>query len=136
MVQVRYSKRGNSMAHVGNRKFEFPGLQYAARGIFLPGVSNGLCSVDGKTIRRANFISPTASEEKIRLFCRKVAKAGNCWIWTAGKERKGYGVFWDGYKLKRAHRFSYFALVAIYAFIRASQSVEQIIDSIIDKDKK
>ena len=29
-----------------------------------------------------------------------------------------------------------FALVAIYAFIRASQSVEQIIDSIIDKDKK
>ena len=37
-------------------------------------------------------------------------KDGRCWLWTAGKNRDGYGVFPDGMKLvgeRRAHRISY-----------------------------
>jgi hypothetical protein len=32
---------------------------------------------------------------------------GPCWIWLAAKNEKGYGIFWDGTKLIRAHNFTY-----------------------------
>jgi hypothetical protein len=31
----------------------------------------------------------------------------DCWEWNGGMHRKGYGVFWDGSKLRKAHRYSY-----------------------------
>lgn len=31
----------------------------------------------------------------------------NCWLWTAGKFRKGYGAFTLNYHTVKAHRFSY-----------------------------
>lgn len=31
---------------------------------------------------------------------------GDCWEWTGAKQ-KGYGTFWDGERLVRAHRFIY-----------------------------
>ena len=40
-------------------------------------------------------------------FWRKVAVKDNCWEWTAAQFHDGYGVFRDGTKLVRAHRFSY-----------------------------
>lgn len=30
-----------------------------------------------------------------------------CWLWTAFTTPKGYGQFWDGICIWRAHRFSY-----------------------------
>lgn len=50
-------------------------------------------------------------------FWSKVDKSGDCWIWTGGKDRKGYGKFSMGSQFKpdgsrrnsmvSAHRFSY-----------------------------
>lgn len=41
-------------------------------------------------------------------FWPKVLKDGSgCWIWTAAKNENGYGLFWDGSRLVKAHRFSY-----------------------------
>lgn len=30
-----------------------------------------------------------------------------CWVWTAAGDGRGYGVFWDGRRQVRAHRFAY-----------------------------
>lgn len=34
-----------------------------------------------------------------------------CWIWTAGCNRQGSGMFWDGEESVYVHRFAYEALV-------------------------
>jgi len=34
-----------------------------------------------------------------------------CWTWTAARDRHGYGLFWSGGKMGRAHRFAYEAFV-------------------------
>ena len=44
-------------------------------------------------------------------FWSKVTKTPGCWLWRAGKDRDGYGLFrFDG-KQKRAHRLAYAVLV-------------------------
>ena len=40
-------------------------------------------------------------------FWLKVQKTDGCWLWTASKREWGYGQFWTGSRLERAHRFSY-----------------------------
>jgi len=30
-----------------------------------------------------------------------------CWLWTGGVNEHGYGIFWTGAKLMKAHRFSF-----------------------------
>ena len=53
----------------------------------------------------------TSLEER---FWSKVDKDGptmphmdtNCWVWTAAKSPKGYGLFWNGDRPARAHRVS------------------------------
>jgi hypothetical protein len=41
-------------------------------------------------------------------FFSKVQKTETCWIWTAYKNKKGYGqINSDGYNMKKAHRVSY-----------------------------
>ena len=40
-------------------------------------------------------------------FWAKVDKSGDCWMWTAYKDQKGYGRFGIGSKLYSAHRLSY-----------------------------
>lgn len=42
----------------------------------------------------------------IESFWRKVQKTEGCWLWTAGKNAKGYGIFWCGQFVK-AHRYSW-----------------------------
>lgn len=34
-----------------------------------------------------------------------------CWRWTAGHQTCGYGVFWDGHRLTRAHRTAFTLLI-------------------------
>jgi len=40
-------------------------------------------------------------------FWSKVNKTDECWIWTAGKNQKGYGQFRLNGKTQKAHRVSY-----------------------------
>jgi hypothetical protein len=40
-------------------------------------------------------------------FWAKVDKTDSCWSWTATRNNKGYGVFWDGDRNVLAHRYSY-----------------------------
>lgn len=40
-------------------------------------------------------------------FWSQVDKSGECWVWTGYCDKAGYGRFWDGDKLVRAHRFVY-----------------------------
>lgn len=51
------------------------------------------------------------TEQRIKNFWAKVHKPvseGGCWLWTAAKTSKGYGVFQVGWKTqKRAHRIAY-----------------------------
>lgn len=41
------------------------------------------------------------------LFWAKVQKTDSCWLWVAGKDRRGYGRFAINRKPKLAHRVSY-----------------------------
>ena len=43
----------------------------------------------------------------MKRFWNKVDKSGDCWNWTAGKRRNGYGIFRYKGKLACAHRVSY-----------------------------
>lgn len=46
-------------------------------------------------------------EDPEKRFWAKIKKCDDCWMWTAGTDKDGYGKFqWDG-ETKRAHRFSY-----------------------------
>ena len=38
-------------------------------------------------------------------FWAKVDKSGECWLWTARKDKRGYGYFRVGKQMRRAHRF-------------------------------
>lgn len=40
-------------------------------------------------------------------FWSKVNKTDECWVWTAGLFSNGYGQFWDGNKIRGAHRYAY-----------------------------
>ena len=51
--------------------------------------------------------SDKTSEEN---FWAKVDRSGDCWIWTAAKNQKGYGFFWPvgSKRWIGAHRYSFF----------------------------
>lgn len=40
-------------------------------------------------------------------FWANVETGRGCWLWSAGKDKDGYGQFWDGKRRTRAHIFSY-----------------------------
>lgn len=56
---------------------------------------------------------PTAEEKRIALFLAKVNKNGPlwngtpCWEWIACIGDHGYGQFWDGKRLVKAHRWAF-----------------------------
>ncbi len=57
--------------------------------------------------KRARSIMPRKPLEE--RFWPKVEKTFSCWIWTAGKNNKGYGMIWDAEEGRQvlAHRASY-----------------------------
>jgi hypothetical protein len=65
--------------------------------------------------RRLKFTGTLSGGKKERLplvdrFWKKVQKTNGCWIWTGGKQDRGYGVIGSGGKGGRqllAHRYSY-----------------------------
>lgn len=52
----------------------------------------------------------TLSESDLGRFWSKIVVAGldDCWIWQAGKDQDGYGVFWAQGRSWRAHRIALF----------------------------
>lgn len=80
----------------------------AIDGCEKPARSLGLCQrhyyllrTYGTTTERRRY--PPLQER----FWAKVDKTGECWNWTAGKNRNGYGVILIDGRSKRAHRISY-----------------------------
>lgn len=47
------------------------------------------------------------ADELATRFWSHVAKSGDCWAWTGTRRRDGYGVFWDGERQVRAHRWAW-----------------------------
>lgn len=43
----------------------------------------------------------------IQRFWSKTDKTKDCWLWGGSLNKKGYGQFYDGAKMKRAHRYAY-----------------------------
>ena len=52
-------------------------------------------------------IPGTPQQQTDARFWAKVRNDSDCWEWMASRTAHGYGVFWDGYRLIMAHRFSY-----------------------------
>ena len=76
---------------------------------------SGLCSAHYTRLRRhgdplggSTFRTKGTAEER---FWSYVEKAEGCWLWTRGKHSLGYGTFWDGTRLVKAHRFAYELLI-------------------------
>ncbi len=57
----------------------------------------------------ADHAIPPSTDQIIKLFWSHVAKSGptDCWLWTAGKQKAGYGAFRDFLGTRLAHRISY-----------------------------
>ena len=51
---------------------------------------------------------PAPTADRIRRFQAKYIPEPNsgCWLWIGGVNEHGYGVFWNGLRLEKAHRFS------------------------------
>lgn len=43
----------------------------------------------------------------VSRFWDRVSVGDGCWEWMAGRVKAGYGVFWDGTRQVRAHRYSW-----------------------------
>jgi hypothetical protein len=74
-----------------------------------PGKAHGMCDAHYAARRRAGTLPkrPTESER----FWSKVEKTETCWLWTASKDRAGYGWFGKDGTATKAHRWAYESLV-------------------------
>ena len=52
--------------------------------------------------------NPAPTQYRVARFMAKVklGQTDECWTWTGGTNEHGYGVFWNGARLEKAHRFS------------------------------
>ena len=62
-------------------------------------------------------------------FWAKVDRTGECWVWTAARNRSGYGQFWDPQRrvMGLAHRFSYEQFVGPLEHLRQPGAVGQLV---------
>jgi hypothetical protein len=67
------------------------------------------CGVDGCDIRayKGGFCASHFKKPLSERFWAKVDKSGECWLWTAGTSRKGYGAILVEGKGRAAHRVAY-----------------------------
>ena len=49
----------------------------------------------------------STNKTPLQRFEEKIDKSGECWIWTASRNQKGYGLFQADYKRFIASRFAY-----------------------------
>ena len=52
-------------------------------------------------------LEPMKKRDVIERFWSKVDTSGECWEWTATINETGYGLFFDGKRLAKAHRISW-----------------------------
>ena len=52
-------------------------------------------------------VRPLKLTDPIPRFWEKVTKTDGCWNWVSAMKPNGYGAYWDGERLKYAHRYSY-----------------------------
>lgn len=57
-------------------------------------------------------MAPPAINPKIRFWSKIVIIESGCWVWTAGKDVGGYGIFSPHRHPKKAHRWCYETYVA------------------------
>lgn len=50
---------------------------------------------------------PHPQHHLVQRFLAKVQKGQDCWLWTGGSDRHGYGVIWWDGKPFKAHRLAY-----------------------------
>lgn len=63
------------------------------------------------------------SADDLSRFWSKVDTSGECWPWTAGTSTAGYGAFWHGGQMQKAHRVSY---ELEHGTIRADRFVDHV----------
>lgn len=66
------------------------------------------CEGKRREERRDNPRQPAPPPSPAERFWQKVDKTPEgCWLWLASTNEDGYGQFWTGERMVRAHRFSY-----------------------------
>ncbi|KHS52557.1 AP2 domain-containing protein [Brevibacterium linens] len=69
-----------------------------------PFIARGYCARHYRMARRDGMPTVQSKTSVAERFWAKVDKSGDCWIWTAGKDKNGYGGFnFDGRPML-AHR--------------------------------
>lgn len=74
-------------------------------------VSRGYCEAHYHRLRRygdpqGGSVIPYGLSPESR-FWRYVQRTETCWLWTGGLSENGYGLFWSGVSVVRAHRWAY-----------------------------
>lgn len=71
--------------------------------------ARGWCSLHWSRWSRFGDVNhvPTRSLPFVDRFWAKVDRSGDCWVWTAYRNRNGYGQFWFNRSLHLAHRVSW-----------------------------
>jgi hypothetical protein len=76
-----------------------------------PCVSNGLCDMHRKRLERwgDSLITHRVLGDDEARWWSHVSRGGDdeCWPWDAYCDENGYGIFWDGRKIIKAHRWGY-----------------------------
>lgn len=73
--------------------------------------ARGLCSLHYKRLMRHGDVHASQRAPVATRFFRYFTRGGadECWEWTGGRDRDGYGSFTDGNgRPTRAHRFAYY----------------------------
>lgn len=63
--------------------------------------------VKGEHLRYIHGHNGASTLTPEKRFWNSVDKSGDCWLWTAGKNKAGYGIFYARKKHVLAHRYSY-----------------------------
>ena len=67
--------------------------------------AHGLCDTHHRILKKSGAVfAPTSVEDR---FWAKVQKSDECWIWTANRNRRGYGKFCLNKRQEPAHRVVY-----------------------------
>lgn len=133
MLQCRWLEKRK---HMKGPSFSCPPLGERVVSLARSGLPNGGLSLGGETMKLCEcgcgglVVSPNKRGRPIRFLCghnnrqdaeerfwAKVDKNGPiwngtpCWLWLGSQRNGGYGQFWDGLHIAKAHRFAYELLI-------------------------
>lgn len=61
----------------------------------------------GEPLRFIRGHNARSHPDPVDRFWAKVDKSGECWLWLASTNSKGYGHFWINGRYEQAHRYAY-----------------------------